>query len=80
MTTSSKSPRDSQLISHAAASNVAGVSLATWHRLVAAGKTPLPIKLSRGLVRFRRTDMEKWIALGCPARDEWLRMSEEGRR
>ena len=42
-------------------------STATWDRLVSAGKTPAPVKLG-GAVLFRRTDLDKWVELGCPDR------------
>lgn len=53
------------------------VSPATWHRMVAAGKTPAPIKLSGGCVRWRTADLQSWIDAGCPDRKTWLTM--EGR-
>jgi excisionase family DNA binding protein len=34
-------------------------------RLADAGRMPKPIKLG-SLVRFLRTDVEQWIADGCP--------------
>lgn len=64
------------LVPHRRAAELAGVSLATWMRLVSAGKTPAPIKLSRGLVRFRVADLESWIQMGCPERNQWLSIKE----
>jgi hypothetical protein len=37
--------------------------------MVAAGKTPAPIKLSGGCVRFRADLLREWVHLGCP--DRW---------
>jgi prophage regulatory protein len=56
------------------AAQVSGVSLATWHRLVAAGRTPAPVRLSAGCVRWRAEDLRQWIALGCPDRRAWEAM------
>lgn len=54
-----------------------GVSPATWHRMVAAGKTPAPVKLSAGCVRWRVADLRTWIDAGCPDRKTWLSMAED---
>jgi hypothetical protein len=47
-----------------------GVSLATWHRLKAAEKTPAPLRLI-GKVLYRTADLQLWVALGCPPRKEF---------
>jgi predicted DNA-binding transcriptional regulator AlpA len=44
-----------------------GVSKATWARLVAAGKTPEPIKLG-GCTLFSRRVLARWIEMNCPDR------------
>ncbi|MCA9108570.1 MAG: hypothetical protein KDA52_01380 [Planctomycetaceae bacterium] len=51
-----------------AAARMIDVSPATWHRMVAAGKTPAPIRLSPGSVRWRTSDLAEWVARGCPDR------------
>jgi predicted DNA-binding transcriptional regulator AlpA len=48
-----------------------GVSTATWYRLVSAGRTPQAVRLSQGLVRWRRSDLLLWIDMGCPGRAEF---------
>lgn len=53
-----------------------GVSPATWHRMTSAGKTPAPIKLSLGCVRWRVADLKDWIEKGCPDRQSWLAFRE----
>ena len=35
-------------------------------RLSDAGRMPKPLRLG-GLVRWRKTDIESWIAAGCPS-------------
>jgi len=55
----------------AAAARLCGVSEATWYRMAAAGRTPAPIRLSRGCVRWRLNELRDWIAAGCPNRREW---------
>lgn len=51
------------------AATLIGVSPATWHRMVAAGKTPAPVKLSAGCVRWRVADLQSWVDEGCPTRE-----------
>lgn len=42
------------------------VSLRTLWRLRSAGRLPSPIRLG-GSIRWSRTEVEAWIAAGCPA-------------
>jgi excisionase family DNA binding protein len=68
------------LISDREAAALAGLSRATWHRLRAAGKLPACVKLGRS-VRWRRADVEGWIASGCPDARTWAAMqAAAGRR
>jgi predicted DNA-binding transcriptional regulator AlpA len=57
------------------AATLIGVSPATWHRMVSAGKTPAPVKLSAGCVRWRVADLRSWIDAGCPDRQTWLSLT-----
>jgi excisionase family DNA binding protein len=45
------------------------VSTRTLWRLLAAGKMINPIKLGRS-VRWRKDELMKWIAAGCPPRSQ----------
>ncbi len=66
MTTNS----DPLLVDAKEAARMCGISISTWHTLVAAGKTPAPVRLGRS-VKWRRDELVAWIAAGCPARDKW---------
>jgi len=44
------------------------VSKRTIHRLNCAGKIPCPIKIN-GSIRWRQSDIDLWIELGCPDRE-----------
>jgi excisionase family DNA binding protein len=47
------------------------ISERTVRRLEITGKIgPAPINIGRA-VRYRREDVAKWIAAGCPARANW---------
>jgi excisionase family DNA binding protein len=59
---------DPLLLSADQAAALCGVSLATWYRMVSAGRTPAPVRLSRGCVRYSREAIVEWIQQGCPDR------------
>jgi predicted DNA-binding transcriptional regulator AlpA len=61
---------DVLLVDTAQAAGICGISLASWHRLRAAGKTPTPLRLS-GAVRYRLEDLRLWVSWGCPSRKEF---------
>ncbi|REJ87130.1 MAG: AlpA family phage regulatory protein [Planctomycetota bacterium] len=48
-----------------------GIGPSSWDRMVSAGKTPAPVRLSAGCVRWRLADLESWVAAGCPNRAEF---------
>ena len=43
-------------------------SSTTIWRWDASGKLPRPLRISRGTTRWRRNEIEQWIALDCPDR------------
>ena len=48
---------------------IVGTHRTTWRRWVAAGVAPKPVQIGKGLkpaIRYRRYDIEEWIADGCP--------------
>jgi predicted DNA-binding transcriptional regulator AlpA len=63
-------PPESLVVSAAHAGALSGVSEATWWRLHAAAKVPASIKVGHRTL-WRRSDVEKWIELGCPNRAEF---------
>jgi excisionase family DNA binding protein len=63
-------PEASKLIDSAEVSRMIGVSYRTIWRLKDAGKLPKPVSIGR-LVRWRRDEIEQWIAAGCPAVHRW---------
>lgn len=40
-------------------------------RMRSAGFIVAPLKVGQGAVRWRQSDIEQWIALGCPSRKEF---------
>jgi excisionase family DNA binding protein len=53
-----------------------GVSVRTLWRLRTSGKLPQPVRLG-GAIRWRATEIDAWIAAGCPDREAWkVRITE----
>ena len=51
-----------------------GVSLRTIRALDAGGKLPRPIRLTRGCVRWKLSEIHDWINAGAPDRATWARI------
>ena len=56
-----------------------GLSVRAIRRLDSAGKLPRAVRLSRRCVRWRLSEIEKWLAAGAPARGTWETMQRGGR-
>ena len=54
-----------ELLSAPQAAEIAGVGERSWWRFVSSGKAPHPVRLGRA-VRWRKAELAKWIADGCP--------------
>lgn len=52
------------------ASALCNVSRSAWYKLSSSGKVPRPVKIGR-LTRWRRDELERWIAADCPPRSKW---------
>lgn len=65
------------MVNRRQAAAIAAVSVATWDRMTASGKTPEPIHLSKGCVRWRLDDLRKWVALGCPNREAFSSLKHD---
>jgi len=51
------------------------IGKSTFLRLHAAGKVPQPVRFGRS-VRWRRAEIEAWVAAGAPSRDKWARLQK----
>lgn len=72
-TTKEQQPREilgAALLSAADCARLCGVSRRTWFRLTASGKTPASVRVG-GSPRWRRSDLDTWISLGCADRREF---------
>ena len=57
---------NAELLNATAAAEIAGVAERSWHRHVAVGRAPQPVRIGRS-VRWRRGDIARWVADGCPS-------------
>ena len=51
---------------------VLNVSKRQVFRLRSAGLICPPVRVGRGAIRFRQSDIQLWISLNCCSRDEFL--------
>ena len=71
-------PEVPALIKAAAAAKLCGVSLRTWSRLKAEGNVPNPVLVGERIERYLRTELLAWATAGCPSRDQWKNMRDNG--
>jgi excisionase family DNA binding protein len=64
-TATTPEPAAAQLLDVRAVARLLGCSARHVYRLADGGKMPSPLKLGT-LVRWRRRDLETWLADGCP--------------
>jgi predicted DNA-binding transcriptional regulator AlpA len=51
--------KEALLLAAAHAAALCGISIATWWRWSSSGKVPAPVRVSRGVVRWRRSELER---------------------
>lgn len=67
--TSEKPAATRELLTTAEVAELCGLGARTVWRWAHSGRMPAPLKLGdgrQGAVRFRRRDLEEWVARGCP--------------
>jgi len=57
------------------AAKLLGISTRHLWALHSSGRLPSPIRLGRS-VRWRRDELGRWLAAGCPSRDKWEAMAD----
>ncbi|MDD4889885.1 MAG: helix-turn-helix domain-containing protein [Phycisphaerae bacterium] len=63
-------------LSDVQAAALLGISRGHLWTLNSSGRLPAPVKLGRS-VRWIRSELESWLAAGCPTRDCWRAMKEK---
>jgi len=64
-----------RLIPASASADKVGKSKSGFLKDWRAGRTPAPIRLGRS-VRWDESELDAWIAAGCPCRERWETMKE----
>lgn len=59
------------LLRREAAAAWAGVSVATWDRMAAAGEVPAAVRMGT-LPVWRRVELREWQLHDCPPRSQWV--------
>jgi excisionase family DNA binding protein len=68
-TATAPEPAASQLLDVRAVAHLLGCSVRHVYRMADSGQMPRPVKLG-ALVRWRRSDLDAWLAAGCkPSRN-----------
>lgn len=61
-----RAPVDSALLDVRAVATLLDCAPRTVYRLADAGRMPTPLRVG-SLVRWRRIDLDNWLAAGCPS-------------
>ena len=61
-----RAPVDPALLDVRAVAAMLACAARTVYRLADAGRLPSPVRVGT-LVRWRRADLDNWLAAGCPA-------------
>ena len=64
-----------QLLTAKDAASMCRLSKRSWFRLSSSGKVPAPVRIG-GSVRWKRSDLELFIKLGCPDRNTFEERKE----
>lgn len=62
-----------RLLNRTQSAGYIGVNIATWQRWYLAGALPEPVRLP-GRRYWRREELDRWIAAGCPNQRKWRSM------
>jgi predicted DNA-binding transcriptional regulator AlpA len=58
---------------------ICGISRAQWFRLLASGRTPLPVRLGTRRPVYLIAELQAWLETGAPDRQTWLKI-RKGRK
>ncbi len=73
-----KTQTQEALLSAEAVGRILSLSRRQIFRLRSAGLICPPVRVGQGTIRFRRSDIEAWIAMGCCSQDEFMARKEAG--
>ena len=59
------------LITTKEAAKLVGCSADCWRDWDRLAKTPAAVRIGKRFVRWRRSELERWLLANCPTRREW---------
>jgi predicted DNA-binding transcriptional regulator AlpA len=72
-----KSNQTCQLLSAKQLAKLLSTSVRSVWRYRSANALPMPVRVG-GAIRWRLSDIEKWISMGCPNRKEFETLKDMG--
>ncbi|TWT41785.1 Prophage CP4-57 regulatory protein (AlpA) [Phycisphaerae bacterium RAS1] len=69
-------PPQPLLLRAAEAAALLGLKKTSFYGKLSQGVIPAPIRIGGGDPRWRRAELEQWVADGCPRPDCWERNAE----
>ena len=76
-TTTEAATSDVMAVDASRLAELLGLSLRTVRRLDSSGKLPRPVRIG-GAVRWRLSEITRWLEAGCPDRAEWELQGRQG--
>jgi predicted DNA-binding transcriptional regulator AlpA len=67
--------QDYELLSAKTLAEILSTSVRSIWRYRSSGRLPATVRIA-GAIRWRRTDIEQWISLGCPSQKDFLARKE----
>jgi len=74
-----KTNQTCQLLSAKALAKILATSVRSIWRYRSSGRLPKPVQVGQGAIRWRQSDIEKWISMDCPDRKEFEARKEVGK-
>ena len=71
---------DRLLLSSEELASMLSISRATLWRMLAAGKLPLPLRPTAGIVRWRSDEIQRWVDSGMPDQITWQALQASSQR
>lgn len=66
-----------KLLTAQAVAELLSLSKRTVFRMKASGLICPCVRVGQGAIRWRQSDIEKWISMGCPDCERWLAMQRD---
>lgn len=73
----SETKQTAQLLTAKTLAGILSTSVRTVWRYRSSGRLPATVNIV-GAIRWRRSDIEKWISMGCPSQKDFSERKESG--